>query len=88
MTTTSPKGFMIGPPIPDIEGGSKCPRALNNPVGGAVTWRRGFVNQFLRVPIACLGIKTAAVQLWNSQIILYKTSSQSNSPAWYLLSVL
>ena len=32
MTATSPKGFMVGPPIPDIEGGSKCPRALNNPV--------------------------------------------------------
>ena len=32
MTTTSPKGFKIGPTIPDIEGGSKSLRALNNPV--------------------------------------------------------
>ena len=33
MTTTSQKGFKIGPPMPDIEGGSKIPQALNNPVG-------------------------------------------------------
>ena len=32
MTTTSQKGFKIGPPMPDIEGGSKIPQALNNPV--------------------------------------------------------
>ena len=32
MTTTSQKGFKIGPPMPDIEGGSKIPLALNNPV--------------------------------------------------------
>ena len=33
MTTTSQNGFKIDQPIPDIEGGSKSPRALNNPVG-------------------------------------------------------
>ena len=32
MTTTSQNGFKIDEPIPDIEGGSKSPRALNNPV--------------------------------------------------------
>ena len=32
MTTTNQKGFKIGPPMPDIEGGSKIPQALNNPV--------------------------------------------------------
>ena len=32
MTTTSQKGFKIGPPTPDIEGASKIPQALNNPV--------------------------------------------------------
>ena len=48
----------------------------------AVTWRGGFVNNFLRVPLAFLGSRTAAVQLWNSQKIVYKKSSPSNSPAW------
>ena len=37
MTTTSQKGFKIGPPMPDIEGGSKIPRALNNPVDQRVS---------------------------------------------------
>ena len=32
----------------------------------AVTWVRGLVNNFLRVPLARLGITTAAAQLWNS----------------------
>ena len=32
MTTTSQNGFKIDQPIPDIEGGSKSPRVLNNPV--------------------------------------------------------
>ena len=48
-------------------------------LGGAVTWRRGFVNNFLRVPIACLVSRVAAVKLCNSQKIVYKTSSPSNS---------
>ena len=37
MTTTSQKGFKIGPPMPDIEGGSKIPQALNNPVGALLS---------------------------------------------------
>ena len=32
MISTSQKGFKIAPPMPDIEGGSKIPQALNNPV--------------------------------------------------------
>ena len=51
--------------------------------GRAVTWRRGLVNNYLRVPIACPGRRTAAEQMLNSQKIVYKTSTQSNSPAWY-----
>ena len=51
-------------------------------LGRAVIWRRGFVNNFLRVPLAFLGSRTAAVQLWNSQKIVYKKSSPTNSPAW------
>ena len=35
MTTTSRNGFKVDQPIPDPEGGSKSPRALNNPVGDA-----------------------------------------------------
>ena len=35
-------------------------------LGRVVTWRRGFVNIFLRVSIACLGNRAAALQLWNS----------------------
>ena len=31
-------------------------------LGRAVTWVRGFVNNFLRVPLACLGSREAAVQ--------------------------
>ena len=42
--------------------------------GRAVTWR-GFVNNCLRVSLACLGSRTTAVQPWNSQKIVYKTSS-------------
>ena len=40
MTTTSQKGFKIGPPMPDIEGGSKIPQALNNPVHPSQVVRR------------------------------------------------
>ena len=32
-------------------------------LGGAVTWRRGFVNNFRRVPLAWLGKREAAEQL-------------------------
>ena len=48
---------------------------LQGLLGRAVTWRRGFVNNFLRFPLACLGNRTAAVQLWNSRKIVYITSS-------------
>ena len=40
-------------------------------LGRVAPWRRGLVNTFLRVPFACLGSRTAAVQLWNSQIIQF-----------------
>ena len=39
MTTTSQNGFKIDQPIPAVEGGSKSPRALNNPVGFE-RWKR------------------------------------------------
>ena len=35
-------------------------------LGGAVTWVRGFVNSFLRVPLVSRGSREAAIQLWNS----------------------
>ena len=35
MTTTSPKGFRISPPIPDIWGSWKYTLGLNNPVGSS-----------------------------------------------------
>ena len=56
---------------------SMSDRVVNSPhnvPGWAVIWRRGFVSYFLRVPLACLGIRTAAVQPWNSRKIVYKTS--------------
>ena len=40
---------------------------LEQLLGLAATWVRGFVNNFLIVPFACLGSREAAIQLWNSQ---------------------
>ena len=34
-----------------------------------------FANNFLRAPLACLGSREAAVQLWNSQKTYYMTSA-------------
>ena len=56
---------------------------VHSVLGRTVTWKRGF----LEFPLACLGSKTAAVQLWNSQKIVYKASSPSNSTTWYLQSL-
>ena len=60
-------------------------RAIPNPLPKctgtgprAVIWVRGFVNNFLRAPIACQGSREAAVQLWNSQKKFYKTSYPSS----------
>ena len=50
-------------------------------LGRAVAWRWGFVNNFLKVTLACLGSRTAAVQMWNCQKKVYKTSPPSNSQA-------
>ena len=41
----------------------------------------------MRVSFACLGSRTAAVQLYNSQKIVFKTSSPCNNPAWYMPAV-
>ena len=47
----------------------------------AITWVRGFVNNFLRVPLACQVSREAAEQLLNSQKTIYKTSNPSNGPS-------
>ena len=36
MTITTPNGFRIGPSTTEIRGVSKCPLAVNNPVGYAI----------------------------------------------------
>ena len=53
-------------------------------VGRAVTWRRGFVNNYLGVILACLGNRTACNATEElSEKIFHKTSSTSKSPSWY-----
>ena len=43
-------------------------------LGLASTWIRGFVNNIPRFPLACLGSREAAEQLWNSHKTSCKTS--------------
>ena len=38
------------------------------------------LEKIFKVPLACLGSRAAAVQLWSSQKIIINTSSPSNSP--------
>ena len=45
-------------------------------LGRAATWVRGSGNNFLRVPLACLGSREAALQLWNFQETFYKPLNQ------------
>ena len=51
--------------------------------GRTVTWGRSLVGNFLRVPLACMGSREVAEQLWNSQKAIYKTSYQSNGTSKY-----
>ena len=53
-------------------------------LGRAVIWVRGFVNNFMRVTLACLGSREVAEQQRNSQNTFYKTAYPSNSPSLYL----
>ena len=46
-------------------------RKRNTILRRAASLVRGFVNNFLRVPLAFLGSMEAAEQLWNSQETLY-----------------
>ena len=55
-------------------------------IGGAATYSEGFLNCFLKVPLACLGSMAAAVlpnSLGNSQKKVYKTFRKSCRPAKY-----
>ena len=52
-------------------------------LGGEATCSEGFVMCFLKVPLACLGSRAAAVQpssLGNSQKNVYKTFGTSGRP--------
>ena len=79
----------------DLRGGTRrkhtwfCPfcrlksQNSKNIIGWAAPWVRGFVNNFLWVPLACLGSREAVVQLWNSKKTIYKTSYPSRGPSLY-----
>ena len=41
-------------------------------VAKAVSWRRGFVYNFLRVLLACRGYRADEVLLWNAPKIVFK----------------
>ena len=55
-------------------------------LGEAVTWRRGFVNNFLRVPELYNSFPAAQASKENSQKGVYKTSSPSKSPSYYCIT--
>ena len=61
--------------------------STGNILGGAATCSEGFVICFLKVPLACLGSMSAAVQtnsLGNSQKTVYKTFGTSGRPTHYI----
>ena len=62
-------------------------------IGRTAIWRRCFVNIFMRVPLACLGSRAAAVKLWNYQKKKFKKlllqvaalpSKRLQDPAYWL----
>ena len=62
MTTTSPKGFRISPPIPDIWGSWKYTLGLNNPV----VHHSGF-----RIPTSSLDVKMLTVFLATTYFYIF-----------------